>query len=134
LKLEGDFVTHRWLIPIIPVVAIALLVMAGFLRHLPRHMRPVLLTGLAVYAAGAIVLEGFMGFIGRSMAGGAWWDRVFFPASVAVEESLEFLGVIIVVAGIVAHLDQQRFFEVRRAERGPTDEEVQERTYSAALR
>ena len=34
--------------------------------------------------------------------GGPWWDRVFFPTSVALEESLEFIGVIIVVAGVVA--------------------------------
>jgi hypothetical protein len=134
LELDGDFVTHRWLIPVIPVVAIALVVMARFLRHLPHHMHSVLLIGLAVYAAGAIVVEGFMGFIGRFMAGGAWWDRGFFPASVAVEESLEFLGVIIVVAGIVAHLDQQRFFEVRPTERGSTGENVQERIPSEALR
>ena len=32
------------------------------------------------------------------------------PASVALEESLEFIGVIIVVAGIVAHLDRVGVF------------------------
>lgn len=130
LRLDGDFVTHRWLFPAIPVVAIALLIMARVLRHLPHYMRPVLLTGLAVFAAGAIVIEGFTGFIGQAM-GGPWWDRVFFPTSVALEESLEFIGVIIVVAGVVAHLDRQGLFDVRRAEGVSGGWEVRERIGSA---
>ncbi|HKX67374.1 MAG TPA: hypothetical protein VJN29_09140 [Intrasporangium sp.] len=108
-RLDGEFATHAWLIPAIPIVLIALVVMAHLLRHLPTYMRPVLLTGLAVFTAGAIVIEGLTGFIGDDM-GGPWWDKVFFPASVALEESLEFIGVIIVVAGIVAHLDRVGVF------------------------
>ncbi len=108
-RLEGDFATHAWLIPAIPIVVIALLVMARFLRHLPAYMRPVLLLGLAVFAAGAVVIEGLTGFIGDGL-GGPWWAKRFFPASVALEESLEFIGVIIVVAGIVAHLDRIGLF------------------------
>ena len=106
---EGDFARHAWLVPAIPIVLLALVVMARFLRHLPAYMRPVLLTGLAVFAAGAIVIEGLIGFIGDDM-GGQWWDKVFFPASVALEESLELIGVVLVVAGIVAHLDRVGIF------------------------
>ena len=39
-RLDGDFAIHAWLIPAIPIVALALVVMAMFLRHLPRSMRP----------------------------------------------------------------------------------------------
>ena len=131
-QLDRDFVTHAWLIPAIPIVLIALVVMAHFLRYLPAYMRPVLLSALAVFAAGAIVIEGVTGFIGDDM-GGPWWDKVFFPATIALEESLEFIGVILVVAGIVAHLDHRGYFEVRRAEGGSAGREQLERTRSATL-
>lgn len=77
-RLEGDFARHAWLIPAIPIVVIALLVMARFLRHLPAYMRPVLLLGPAVFAAGAVVIEGLTGFIGDGL-GGPWWAKPLLP-------------------------------------------------------
>ena len=133
-RLDGDFATHAWLIPAIPIVAVALVVMAMFLRHLPRSMRPFLLLALATFAAGAIVIEGLTGLVGDDLGGGALWDKVVFPATIALEESLEFIGVIVLVVGIVAHLDRWGLFDVRRDRRRSTAREAQERTRLAPLR
>ena len=108
-RLEGDFATHAWLIPAIPIVVIALLVMARFLRHLPPTCD--LCSSLASPSSR---LGRSSSRDSRASSATAWVARGgpsrFFPASVALEESLEFIGVIIVVAGIVAHLDRIGLF------------------------
>lgn len=126
--LDSDYATHAWLIPAIPIVAIGLVVMSRFLRHLPRYLRPALLAGLATFAAGAIVIEGLTGFVGDDMSG-VWWDKVVFPASIALEESLEFLGVILVVTGIVAHLDRLGVFaRTARVDASAADGDTRDQT------
>lgn len=109
-SIEGDVGTHAWLLPAIPIVAAGLVGMGFFLRHLPGYMHRPLLVALAVYAAGAVVIEGLTGFLVDDLSG-AWWDTIVFPATIAVEESLEFIGVMLVIRALVAHLDRLGTFD-----------------------
>jgi hypothetical protein len=99
----GGVLTFSWVIPAAALVLILGLSYIPFLRHLPRPTRNRFLLAGALYVGGAVGLE---------LPLGAWTqkhgdDNLGYALIDAVEESLEMLGVILFVLGLVDYLGQK---------------------------
>lgn len=99
----GGALLHAWIIPYALALAVLLIVYVPFLRALPpRTLRLMLLAG-ALYLAGAVGME---------MVGGYAWDRdpvrgVPIVAIMALEETLEMVGLSVAVYALLDHLARE---------------------------
>jgi hypothetical protein len=106
---------HAWIIPYVLALALLLIVYLPFLRALPaRTLRLVLAAG-AVYLAGAVGME---------MVGGYLWARapvrgIPIIAVMAIEETLEMVGLALFAYGILDHLAREHPVLTVRVVRGP---------------
>lgn len=99
----GGAFLHAWIIPYAIALVLLLIVYVPFLRALAaRTLRLMLLSG-AVYLAGAVGME---------MVGGYAWDRhpvrgVPIVAIMALEETLEMVGLALFVHAVLDHLARE---------------------------
>ena len=99
----GGALLHAWIIPYVLGLTLLLVVYLPFLRALPARTLRLVLAAAAVYLAGAVGME---------MVGGYLWDRlpvrdVPIIAVMAIEETLEMVGLALFAYGILDHLARE---------------------------
>jgi hypothetical protein len=111
-KLLGDrklgIFYYAWVIPAIVIVSILLLFFWRFLLHLPAKTRRNFLMAGTIY---------FGGCIGFEMIGGYYVEihgvqNLMYNAIATVEESLEMMGAIVLIWGLLVHI-KDNYGEVR---------------------
>ena len=100
----GGALLHAWVIPYSVALALLLVVYVPFLRALPARTRRLMVVAGTIYVAGAIGME---------MIGGYAWDRnpvrgVPIIAIMALEETLEMVGLAIFAYALLDHLGRIR--------------------------
>ncbi len=98
----GGALLHAWIIPYGVALVLLFVVYVPFLRALPARTLRLMLVAGAIYVAGAIGME---------MIGGYAWDRhpvrgVSIIAIMAVEETLEMVGLAIFAYALLDHLER----------------------------
>jgi hypothetical protein len=100
-RLDIAVPTYNWVLPgiVVAIAGAAGLVVVG--RHLPTVVRRRLCIALACYAAGAIGVEAFNGWVGDTGA------TTVFTLGMIVEETLEMGACILAIVAIVDHIAVQ---------------------------
>lgn len=93
---------HPWVVVAVPVVALFLVVYLPFLRDLPFRTRTWMIAAGAVYVGGALGGESLHGMINTYHGGG-----VFTSLAVLFEESMEMIGIVMFIHGLLSHLTGQ---------------------------
>ncbi|MGE5927319.1 MAG: hypothetical protein ACM357_08190 [Gemmatimonadota bacterium] len=99
----GGALLHAWIVPYALGLLLLLVVYLPFLRALPARTLRLMLGAGAVYLAGAVGME---------MVGGSLWDRmpvrgVPIIAIMAIEETLEMVGLALFAYGLLDHLARE---------------------------
>ena len=102
--------THEWLVPGVVIAIVGTVALWVLVRSLDRPVRVALGTGLAVLLLGAVVIEGVSGLDARSP--GTLPFSLSLPTWVLIEESLEVLGSMIVLVGVVSYLERAAVLHV----------------------
>jgi hypothetical protein len=93
---------NAWVIPGIIVVGIFCVIFYRFFKHLPRYMQRLMLLAISTFVGGAIVIEVVGGYYeylnGRQNLG--------YALLTTIEESMEMLGVIIMIHALLLYIDQ----------------------------
>jgi uncharacterized membrane protein YhaH (DUF805 family) len=91
---------YAWIVVAIPAMAIAGVMLLGFLRRLPRATRTSFLIAGAVFLGGAVGVEALEGVVLDADLAAHGVQRLM----VTLEELLENLGVVLFVAAVLRHL------------------------------
>ena len=96
----GGVLYFAWVIPAMLVVGVMGMAYVGFLRHLTSPVRNLFLAAAALYLSGAL---------GGDLVGGAWFEmhgpaNLTYALMTQVEETLETVGVTILIAAVFTHL------------------------------
>lgn len=95
----SGYLKYGWVVPgAILVVAVALYYLR-FIFALPDTARFRLMAGAATFATGALVVEAITAKID-----GQWGTGLAYELAVVVEETLEMLGLVIIISGLLAYL------------------------------
>lgn len=88
----SGFFYFAWIIPYFVFVLILFLILFNWLRHLPNSVRNGMLLAAVIFNSGVFLMEGISGWYSDGVPERA--DAIYYTI-VTVEESLEFLGLIL---------------------------------------
>lgn len=101
LDIRAGWLYHAWVIPAGVVLGLLSVAFVRFVMRLPARTRKYLLLAGAVYVSGAVLLE---------MAGGAYASvrgyDLAYGAIASVEEVLEMTGIVVLLYGLMDHLER----------------------------
>ncbi|HET9582246.1 MAG TPA: hypothetical protein VFP76_05480 [Gemmatimonadota bacterium] len=96
----GEWIqVHPWVLLGLPLVALFVILYLPFVSDLPARTRRWIVAGGAVYVAGALGGESLHGVINTYHGGG-----VFTSLAVLLEETLEMVGIVVFIHGLLTHL------------------------------
>lgn len=98
-----------WVLPGLVLGALVASMLAPLVWGLPPRARALILTGGALFALGAVVAESISGQVLDHFDGGITWHFILVTL---VEETLEMIGVVLALAGVLT------LFEVHADEHG----------------
>jgi hypothetical protein len=95
-----DILTVTWVIPAIPIIVFFIIFFWRFLLQLPPIMRRTFILAAIVYLGGCIGIE----LLGVYCAGMYGTQNFMYYTLVTIEESLEMLGVIVLIQGLLKYI------------------------------
>ncbi len=102
-RLGVDGVLHNaWVVPGVIVVAIFCVIFYNFFQHLPRYMKRLTLQALLVFLGGALAVELLGGYY-KYLHGE---QNLGYALITTIEESMEMLGVVILIHALLIYIDQ----------------------------
>ncbi len=94
------FLYFTWVVPVGILVVIFLFSYTKFLFHLPVSTRKLFVAASALYIGGALGME----LVGAYQASTAGEDNILYQIIVTVEESLEMLGIVVFIHGLISYI------------------------------
>ena len=93
-----DRFDNIWVIPFSSLLILFLYKYQNFIKHLPSQIKIIFLTAGSIYVAGAIGIE--------FLADMDIWEKVVGGYHIVVEESLEIIGILVFIYGLLKYLQQ----------------------------
>ncbi|MDO5534314.1 MAG: hypothetical protein Q4F65_06660 [Propionibacteriaceae bacterium] len=87
-----------WVLPGVLIGAVIVAVLAPLVWGLPKRARAYVIAGGVLFALGAVVVEAISGQVLASFGGAVTWHYI---AVTLVEETLEMIGVVVALAGVL---------------------------------
>jgi hypothetical protein len=94
------FLSVTWVIPAIPIIVLFIVFFRGFLLQLPPITRNTFLLATIIYLGGCVGVE----LIGVYVANTYGTKNFMYYTLVTIEESLEMLGVIVFIRGLLKYI------------------------------
>lgn len=103
-----DVGTFHWVVPGVVLAAIGTAVLVYFGRRLPAGLPGKLIVPGALYLAGALGVEALTGFLIRAHPDNFWIAHVLHTGLQVIEESMEMVACVMVIAALLAIFERDR--------------------------